>query len=241
MLTDITLNPQIEYAPLLDESNVKYDAHRYSQLGGLDMGYPRTTATATVWTLSFDLGQRRFYIQSNTGISYNFLSVPDNIQVTQITYTFDKDWNIVWSYSYINLLTDTSHVYLGRYVHNADIPITPIITIDNVTSPTLMVDVERSVGVSKFPASILLLYSPLETSKIMLRGSDDGFLNEREVASLRDNEFIVESGMAVGRRMKVVTREAVGKVTYKALLTASGGLLLDRNGNPLWVSHQHRT
>ena len=241
MLIEDELKTLTGYAPLVDNYNDVYLPHQYRQLGGYDVGYPRIKAQSIVWSLIFDLGQRRFYLQASNGISHNLLTVPDNIQVTQVTFTFDLSYNIVWAYSYINTTTNQSHIYLGTFVRGANRPVVNISTINNATSPTLTLDVVRSIGVVKHLPSVLLFYCPANTSTLMLRHSDDKYVSERQVADLNDNEFVVNSGMVAGRRLKVVTREAVGKRLYKTFLTSQGGLLLDSKGKPLWVSHHQRT
>lgn len=241
MLIDNNLNQTSAYTPLNDDNNLTYNAHSYSQVGGYDIGYLRNEGSGVIWTLIFDLGQRRFYMRSSSGISHNLLSVPDTIQVTQVTFTFDSNGNVVWAYSYIDNITSRSYIYLGSFTPKANKPVVNIRIINNSTSPTLTLDVVRNIGGNRILPSILLFYTPADSSNMIVRQNTDNFTVERQVAELKDNEFIVKSGMTIGRRVKVTTREIVGRTVYKTFLTAQGGLLLDSTGRPLWVSHIQRT
>lgn len=240
MLTDNTLDKLIGYAPITDDQNVEYNAYRYNQQGGIDIGYPIDPARPVVWSLMYDLGQKRFYIQSDSGISYHLLNHSTNIQITQLSFAFDTDNQVIWAYSYIDEDNGISFVSLNRYnKNNRYTQETPIVIV-NATSPTLSLDVDRNVGATRQSKSVIFAYLTADTSELMVRESDDGFSKERVVATLRDNEYIVKSGMTVGRRFKISTREAVGRMNFKALLTSTGGLLLDKDGNPLWVTHHQR-
>lgn len=241
MLIDNNLNQVDTYVPLDNDGNMVYNAYQYSQLGGEDIGYPRNGTSDVIWTLIFDLGQRRFYMLASTGLSHNLLSLPNNIQVTQITFTFNIEGVVVWAYSYIDNLTNISHVYLGTFNPKLSKPLIKIISVDNATSPTLVLDVARNIGVSIAPPDVLLFYTLSDSSAMIVRESSNNFSVGRQVSGLRDNEFIVKSGMTVGRRVNVTTREVVGRTIYKTFLTAQGGLLLDSTGQPLWVSNIQRT
>lgn len=241
MLTDNTLDELIGYAPITDDQNLDYNSYRYNQRGGIDIGYPIDPIRPVVWSLMYDLGQRRFYIQSDTGISYHLLNHSDNIQVTQLTFSFDTDNQVVWAYSFIDENTSISYVSLNRYIRTSQyIGEVDSIEIANTTSPTLSLDADRNIGATRQSKSVIFAYLTADTSELMVRESDDNFVQERKVATLKDNEYIVKSGMTVGRRFKISTREAVGRMNFKALLTSTGGLLLDKNGNPLWVTHHQR-
>lgn len=240
MLTDNALDKLIGYAPLTDDQNTGYNAYRYNQRGGIDIGYPIDPVRPVVWSLMYDLGQRRFYIQSDTGISYHLLNHPANIQVTQLSFAFDTDNQLVWTYSYIDEDSGISFVSLNQYNNSTTIPQETSVTITNATSPTLSLDVDRNIGATRQSKSVIFAYLTADTSELVVRDSVDNFVQEKTVATLKDNEYIVKSGMTVGRRFKISTREAVGRMNYKALLTPAGGLLLDKNGNPLWVTHHQR-
>lgn len=240
MLTDNTLDKLIGYAPITDDQNIGYNTYRYNQQGGIDIGYPIDPVRPVVWSLMYDLGQKRFYIQSDSGISYHLLNHPTNIQITQISFSFDVNNQVVWTYSYIDEDNGISFVSLNRYnKNNRNNHAIPVV-ISDATSPTLSLDVDRNIGATRQSKSVIFAYLTADTSELMVRESDDNFVQERKVATLKDNEYIVKSGMTVGRRFKISTREAVGRMNFKALLTSTGGLLLDKNGNPLWVTHHQR-
>ena len=238
MFTDNTLDELIGYAPITDDQNIDYNAYRYNQRGGIDIGYPIDPVRPVIWSLMYDLGQRRFYIQSDTGISYHLLNHPANIQVTQLSFSFDTNNQVVWTYSYIDENSNISFVSLNRY--NTTITQVKPVIIAKATSPTLSLDVDRNIGAHRQSKTVILAYLTSDTSELVVRDSIDNFTQARVVATLKDNEYIVKSGMTVGRRFKVSTRQAVGRMNYKALLTPTGGLLLDKSGNPLWVTHHQR-
>ena len=218
-----------------NDENADYSARSYRTRGPVDIGNNIAGADSTVWTIMYEQGQRRFYISSDGGLTYNLTTHESHHKVTQVTFSFDKNLNVIWAYAYDNVNTGKSQVYVGELI-NQQAP-SQITTIENADAPTMLLDYPANLGVDKRPPSVLLFYNKLGTSTICVRQDDDRYTTERTSVDVLSSEKVIKSFRTDGLRIGITTQRQIGFTTYKTLLTANGDILLDVHGNPLWVTH----
>lgn len=235
MLIDTSLIKSTRSHSLVGDVNPTFAAYTHVANGTPDIGANVGGTNTKRWSLEYNLSLSLFMLSSEDEVSYSLGGHPPTREVTQVNMVFDNTKNVIWAYSYIDTVNGVSHILVNRYDKDTNLT---LIELEGVTSPTLTLDASQNKGGTDYGASILLSYISVPDGRLCVRQSDDGFGVERTVQTLVPGEFLIKSGMTTDRRFNVTSRKQTGYVTYKALLTHNGGLLLNASGNPFWVGHQ---